>query len=28
LDVNARFGANLGNAPEVLDAALEDYLHD
>ena len=28
LDVNARFGANLGNAPEVLDAALEDYLDD
>jgi carbamoylphosphate synthase large subunit len=28
LDVNARFGANLGYAPEVLDAALEDYLHD
>jgi carbamoylphosphate synthase large subunit len=28
LDVNARFGANLDNAPEVLDATLEDYLHD
>ena len=28
LDINARFGANLGNAPEVLDAALEDYLDD
>lgn len=28
LDVNARFGANLDSAPEVLDAALEDYLND
>ena len=28
LDINARFGANLRNVPEVLDAALEDYLHD
>ena len=26
LDINARFGANLAYAPEVLDAALEDYL--
>lgn len=28
LDINARFGANLVSAPEVLDAALEDYLND
>jgi D-alanine-D-alanine ligase-like ATP-grasp enzyme len=28
LDVNARFGANLAHAPEVLDNALEDYLYD
>ena len=28
LDINARFGANLAHAPEVLDSALEDYLHD
>jgi len=28
LDINARFGANLVNAPEILDSALEDYLHD
>jgi carbamoylphosphate synthase large subunit len=28
LDINSRFGANLAYAPEVLDAALEDYLHD
>jgi carbamoyl-phosphate synthase large subunit len=27
LDVNARFGANIAYAPEVLDAALEDFLH-
>lgn len=26
LDVNARFGANLAFAPEVLDAVLKDYL--
>ena len=27
LDVNARFGANIACAPEVLDAALVDCLH-
>ena len=27
LDVNARFGANIAYAPEVLDAALVDCLH-
>jgi carbamoylphosphate synthase large subunit len=28
LDINARFGANLVNAPEILDSALEDYIND
>jgi carbamoylphosphate synthase large subunit len=26
LDINARFGANIAFAPEVLDAVLEGYL--
>lgn len=28
LDINARFGANSASAPEVLDSALRDYIHD